>query len=623
MELAGVGEGACSGGDNPTRARCEALTVVPLAGPVCAPADGVVPSGGAGAPVPTALLEEAPGEEEVSEDEAYEEDADEEEEEEDSDSGAEAAQRAAAPRDSSFPLIHSLGTTPSPAGPPFTTTPPPNPFPLHTLKWWAYQALIPAGEAGLLVEDVLEAMTSQGFVLSSSRTPANSITSVMSQDPAFAWTGARRYALAFLRYRGKPPAVLVKRRGRPPGPGRGTKQARMAGGRGDARHEAAPGGPPRGLLVSSAGRPQREAAARAQAGIAILASDERRPGAPPSAGAPGFGSGGSFLSPAPDAAGAALAAMRRCVPAQPLVAFPAMASRQVLSGMVGPLSSFEEVSPEGVYVLRADGMQRQSTVLRPEVVPPKHALVWFDAGTGRAYARAGRTQAAMRLNGEAVAPFQELLLQPGHSLALSGADYWRGEALPAQLAPAAAAAAGPLVAGLPVAVASSYKDGWRGYGRTPGSAAGSAQERRPVVLQSTPLTVQQHRMAEGADDAVLALLAAPIPPGMTVHSWREEKRDIDNSRRQYLFFLTDASSGAEVLAVVGVETTRWHPKFTITPQAVGFASQKPPSMVTKKRMDITDFLHNCVGAVCEEGRPGGLPQQRGGKGWSRDEYGDD
>jgi len=284
------------------------------------------------------------------------------------------------------------------------------------------------------------------------------------------------------------------------------------------------------------------------------------------------------------------------------------------------------------------GQGGTSPAFNPAEVPPRHALCWFDAWNGRAFARAGRTYGAAVLNGTPMPPFSEIQLLPGHSLSLSAVDYWRGEKLPPELLRAAGGLSAQNMmssgGGGRQIVSHEYKPapgGWGNFyqsdaalaatgedlGGMASPTAGGAPQRgyyvSPAAL-AAPLTTLQMAMASGADDHVLALLSAPVPPGFTARSWREDKRDIDGQRRQFLYMLVDSKHGgenggapAEVLAIVGVETTRYHPKFTITPAGLSFAKTMPPSMHTKRRIDVTNFLANCIGSVCVEGRPGGLP----------------
>jgi hypothetical protein len=139
-------------------------------------------------------------------------------------------------------------------------------------------------------------------------------------------------------------------------------------------------------------------------------------------------------------------------------------------------------------------------------------------------------------------------------------------------------------------------------------------ERAPAALDVTPLGSHQWRLADTSDEVVAAAVAQPIPPGHCVSSWREEKCEIGGGRRQFLFWLTDGDTGLEVLACVGVESSKYHPKFTITNQGANFAPRRPRTMLTKKRRDIIEFLDMCIGSVARlapEGGEGATPLEGG------------
>ena len=514
---------------------------------------------------------------------------------------------------------------------------PRNPFAEATLKWAAYQVLSHAGADGLRAEEILARVRALGMGdLTSSKTPEASIIGATAYDLQFCRTAPKRYALAFLHYGGRIPPYNERKpmMGRPPG--RSAGQRAGSGGRGrrsgdEERFNSTLGDRPYGGgfggFISST-RPRREAAQRAVAGMAShLAAEGYSPG--------GERDGGPEAQQ--QAQQPSLALLRRAVPPAPLQPFPPMSGRQVLTGMAGPLASVDAPVPHGVYVLRSSGFERQpggeggtSPAFEPALIHPRFALCWYDAWNGLLHARAGHTTGAVTINGAPLEPFTEMTLRPGHSLAFSGVDYWRGETLHADVlarlpnnrgqaaggapqpqapvdrtyrpAPggwgnyyssdAAVAHSGPVTL-TPGGKAPGTRGSHRGYYLSPGAGLGGASEN---------LTQKQLDMAAGVDEHVLQLLAAPIPPGFTVRSWREDTRAIDDQRRQFLYMLCDpAHPGCEVLAVVGVETTRYHPKFTITQAGLTLASIPPPSTFTKRRKDVNSFLASCMDRVCVEG----------------------
>jgi hypothetical protein len=519
---------------------------------------------------------------------------------------------------------------------------PRNPFAEATLKWAAYQVLSLAGADGLRAEEILARVRALGLGdLTSSKTPEASIIGATAYDPQFCRTAPKRYALAFLHYGGRIPPYNERKpmMGRPPG--RSAGQRVGSGGRGrrsgeEERFNSTPGDRPYGGgfggFISST-RPRREAAQRAVAGMAShLAAEGYSPGCERDGG-PEAQQQAQQLSLAP---------LRRAVPPAPLQPFPPMSGRQVLTGMNGPLASVDAPVPHGVYVLRSSGFERQpggeggtSPAFVPGLIHPRFALCWYDAWNGLLHARAGHTTGAVTLNGTPLEPFTEMTLRPGHSLAFSGVDYWRGETLPAELLARLPTNRGQAAGGAPpppqapqAPVDRTYRPAPGGWGNFYASEAAVAADSRPVALTpggKAPDTGGSHRgyylspgaglggggdsltqnqldMAAGVDAHVLQLLAAPIPAGFTVRSWREDTRAIDGQRRQFLYMLCDpAHPGCEVLAIVGVETTRYHPKFTITQPGLTLASIPPPSTTTKRRKDVTSFLDSCMNRVCVEG----------------------
>ena len=519
---------------------------------------------------------------------------------------------------------------------------PANPFAASTLKWAAYQVLTHAGADGLRAEEILARVRALGMGdLTSSKTPEASIIGATAYDLQFCRTAPKRYALAFLHYGGRIPPYNERKPmvGRPPGRS-GGRSAPAGGGRGrrpggDDRFGGTPGDRPYGSgfggFISST-RPRREAAQRAVAGMAShLAAEGDSLG-----GDRDGGPDGQQQAQQPSTA-AVLAPLRRAVPAAPLQPWPRVEGRQVLTGMSGPLASVDAPVPQGVYVLRAPGFERQppgpggtSPAFDPASILPRFSLCWYDAWNGLLHARTGHTTGAATLNGTPLEPFTELTLRPGHSLALSGADYWRGETLPddllARLPSRSQAAGGGPQSQAPVD--RTYRPAPGGWGNfyssdaaaaaadavavTPGGSrpfGGGGSHRGYYLspsagLANSHLTQQQQDMADGVDEHVLQLLAAAIPPGFTARSWREDARPIDDLRRQFLYMLCDPTSGdsgAEVLAVVGVETTRYHPKFTITQPGLTFAHPRPPSLSTKRRQDVKRFLDSCLNRACVDG----------------------
>ena len=336
-----------------------------------------------------------------------------------------------------------------------------------------------------------------------------------------------------------------------------------------------------------------------------------------------------------------------------------------------------------VFVLRHAGFERLTQPLEPATIHPRHSLLWLDCASRQVVFRAGRTAGAAVLNGRSVEPFATVSLHPGCSLTLSAADYWRGERLTpppqtaaaqaqqAQLAQQAAAAAaraaqhsaataGQHAAWLAAGGGGGGSGGgafavppWRGGLGGGGAAASPLSSPQPPPsarnaynpdCMDNNAEVQHARLATFAelDSSLSSLLSAPIPPGFVIRRWREEKRPqpgATDGRRMGLFFFVDGAEEAaphettpapstQVLAVVALESSKYHPKYTarglncalhgatrcavvicsactdvssptppppqFTAHALALAKSRPPLVTTKTRREVVDFLASCV-----------------------------